>query len=245
MDIEYKKFLIEQITQLEKKSISQKDKSINSRPTTTHLMNSFNKIIPKKGLWLEFGVFKGNSINTLSKNNPEVTIYGFDSFQGFPDGSTDQYWTQNFDVQGKLPPVNKNVKLIPGWFNITLPKFLEEHLNEPIAFLHIDCDLYSSTKTVFDLLKDRFQAGTVIIFDEFIHYNGFEDHEIKAWYELVKDNPMLKYEYLDIKSKILPLETYFKVKTTKDYSDFKSYRRKFYQSEVGLQIKSIWSILLL
>jgi hypothetical protein len=53
-------------------------------------------------------------------------------------------------MQGKFPDVRINVQLIKGWFNETLPKFtnlLES--DDKIALLHIDCDIYSSTKTVF------------------------------------------------------------------------------------------------
>ena len=49
--------------------------------------------------------------------------------------------------------------------------------------LHIDCDLYSSTKTVFSYLGARLTKGSIIIFDELIGYPGFEEYELKAFYE--------------------------------------------------------------
>jgi hypothetical protein len=62
-------------------------------------------------------------------------------------------------------------------------------------FLHIDCDLYSSTKTIFNLLKGRIVSGTVIVFDEYFNYDGWEKGEYLAFQKYVKEN-QIKYEYL-------------------------------------------------
>jgi hypothetical protein len=52
-----------------------------------------------------------------------------------------------------------------------------------VSFLHIDCDLYSSTACIFRLLAPRIVPGTVIVFDEFLNYPGWRLHEFKAWEE--------------------------------------------------------------
>jgi hypothetical protein len=73
-----------------------------------------------------------------------------------------------------------------------LPEFKKEILKDaPIAFLHIDCDLYASTKTVFDILSDNLVSGTVIVFDELYNYPGFDKHEIKAFTEFLDEKKML------------------------------------------------------
>ena len=88
---------------------------------------------------------------------------------------------------GILPAVPNNVKLIQGWFDESLPMFLKEiDKNIPIRFLHIDCDLYSSTKIIFDLIGDRICPGTVILFDELIGYESWQKDEFKAFMEAVK-----------------------------------------------------------
>ena len=107
------------------------------------LLKYHSQITNMNGLILEFGVYNGTSINMMSSIFKNQSVYGFDSFVGFPDdGRTD--WQHDFSREGKMPKVNSNVKLVKGWFNESLPKFLSEH-NEPVAFIHIDCDLYSST----------------------------------------------------------------------------------------------------
>lgn len=66
-------------------------------------------------------------------------------------------------------------ELVPGWFDETLPLFLEEHPG-PVAFLHIDADLYSSARTVLELVGPRLHTGSVIVFDEFFNYQGWEEY---------------------------------------------------------------------
>ena len=57
----------------------------------------------------------------------------------------------------------------------------------PLSLVHIDCDLYSSTKTIFANLKDRIVPGTVIVFDEYWNYPGWRDHEFRAFEELLAE----------------------------------------------------------
>ena len=151
----------------------------------------------KDKLFLEFGVFEGWSINFCSSLIPEAKFYGFDSFKGLP--ATSGVWVKGeFDVKEKLSKVNKNVSLIKGYFNETLPKFLEEH-KEKAAFIHIDCDLYSSTKTIFENIYDRIVPNTVIQFDEYYNYPGWRNHEFKAFQEFCKKYSV-EYEYIGISS---------------------------------------------
>ena len=149
----------------------------------------------KDKLFLEFGTYKGESINFLSLLMPELKFYGFDTFQGLPESFS--IWKKGeFDTKGKLPKVNDNVSLIKGYFNETLPKFLEEH-KEKAAFIHIDCDLYSSTKTIFENIHDRIVPNTVIQFDEYYNYPGWRNHEFKAFQEFCKKYSV-EYEYIGI-----------------------------------------------
>lgn len=138
------------------------------------------------GLYLEFGVFKGESINLISSVETDEIIYGFDSFEGLPEAWTAREPKGTFDVGGNLPQVNENVRLIKGWFDDTLPKFVEEH-SENCAFIHVDSDLYSSAKTVFSFLNNRIVSGTVIVFDEYINYLGWEKGEHKAFNEFLEE----------------------------------------------------------
>lgn len=147
-------------------------------------------LVSIEGFYLEMGVFQGNTINFIAKNKPNQIIYGFDSFDGLPEDWTrddTNYFAKGcFAIPG-LPRVLNNVNLIKGWFNETLPLFKQNLLKDtPIAFLHIDCDIYSSTKTIFDVLGNNIVPGTILVFDELYNYPGFDRHELKAFYEYLE-----------------------------------------------------------
>jgi len=148
-----------------------------------------------EGHYLEFGVFTGGTLRFIAPRIGGRKIHGFDSFEGLPEGwGGFNLGERAFDVGGKLPRVPSNVELHRGWFDASLPPWLASNPG-PVAFVHVDCDLYSSTKTIFDLLGDRFIPGTVILFDEYFNYPNWEKHEFKAFQELVTQRN-IKYTYL-------------------------------------------------
>jgi tetratricopeptide (TPR) repeat protein len=132
------------------------------------------------GLVLEFGVYNGKSIRRIAERLTD-TVHGFDSFEGIPESWNDEP-SGSYSAEGVLPEVPSNVVLHQGWFDDTLPPFVSTH-TEPIKLLHIDCDLYSSTKTVFNHLHQQIVPGTVIVFDEFIGYKSWQQDEFKAFTE--------------------------------------------------------------
>jgi tetratricopeptide (TPR) repeat protein len=147
---------------------------------------------PNDGMVLEFGVRFGNTIRQIA-SLAEQQVYGFDSFEGLPE-----VWHHepkgSYTTRGEIPKVPSNVKLIAGWFEDTLPKFLTDN-SEPVRFINIDCDIYSSTKTVLDHLAPRIVSGTVIVFDEYIGNEHWREDEYKAFQEAVAKNGW-GYEYL-------------------------------------------------
>lgn len=149
--------------------------------TDLDLLSEAISVAPTSGSCLEFGVATGRTITHLANLRPSRTFDGFDSFEGLPEA-----WRSHFDKGAfaqALPPVPGNVNLIKGWFNETLQAYLDKTPG-PIALLHIDCDLYSSTKTVFDMARSRMVPGTVIVFDEYWNYPGWREHEYRAFEEL-------------------------------------------------------------
>ncbi len=158
-------------------------------------------LVKLKGLFIELGVCTGKTINFIAGLNPHQKIYGFDSFEGLPedwirDDKVITAGTFGFKNPTLLPPVLHNVELIKGWFNDTLIDFMKTHdFEEPIAFLHIDSDIYSSAATAFKILGDRLKPGTILVFDELYNYPGCENHEFKAFQEFLITSG-LKARYL-------------------------------------------------
>jgi len=148
-----------------------------------------------EGHYLEFGVFTGGTIRYMARRIGRRTIHGFDSFEGLPEAwSGFNLGGKAFDREGRLPRVPDNVVLYRGYFDASLPKWLNEHPG-PIAFMHLDCDLYSSTKTILKLTAPRLVPGTVILFDEYFNFPNWEQHEFKAFQEFVAEH-RVKYTYL-------------------------------------------------
>ncbi len=144
------------------------------------------------GLVLEFGVRFGVSIRQLAALAGQH-VHGFDSFEGLPEAWHEQPMGR-YTTGAVLPDVPDNVSLYKGWFNDTLPEFLRTH-SDPVRFMNVDCDLYSSTKTVLDCLSAQICPGTVIVFDEYIGNGRWREDEFKAFQEAVADYGW-NYEYL-------------------------------------------------
>jgi predicted O-methyltransferase YrrM len=147
--------------------------------------------IEKDGLTLEFGVGRGKSMRWIAPNI-SGEVHGFDSFEGIQE-----HWNGNpigAFAQKRMPKVPDNVEFHVGYFDATLPGFLEKY-QDPVAFLHVDCDLYSSTVTIFEALGDRLQPGAIVLFDEYYNFHRWQQHEFRAFQEFVK-NTSVKYEYI-------------------------------------------------
>lgn len=164
-------------------------------PITGCGLQTFNLALnaaPKEGLVLEFGVRFGTSIRKIA-TLANQQVHGFDSFEGLPE-----VWHHepkgSYTTKGELPNVPENVQLHVGWFEDTLPKFLERH-GGSVRFINVDCDIYSSTKTVLDLLAPRMVPGSVIVFDEYIGNEHWREDEFKAFQEAVAKYGWT-YEYL-------------------------------------------------
>lgn len=145
------------------------------------------------GLILEFGVYQGASLSAIARRSRQ-TVHGFDSFEGLPEDWTYYQKKGRFGLDGVPPnPDADNIELHKGWFNETLPAFLASH-DGPVRFLHIDCDLYSSASYVLNALAERVVSGTVILFDEYLNYPGWQLHEFRAFREFV-ERTEIKYDY--------------------------------------------------
>jgi hypothetical protein len=164
------------------------------------------------GLWLEFGVYRGRSLQHFAELKPNEKFYGFDCFEGLPEQWDSQNSKGAFNLNGEIPmgaifgehqseydpsptrntkPWNSNIKLIKGYFDSSLLPFLKTHQGE-VDFIHLDADLYSSTKTVLTLLTPRITKDTMIMFDEINDYPDYRKHEIKAFAEFLLDT---KFNY--------------------------------------------------
>jgi len=161
---------------------------------------SFFDAIIKKSVrsrpFYEFGVFTGISFNYLIKFFKKG--YGFDTFTGIPESWNTGKAIENagsYSSFGEVPNIERG-EFIVGEFDDSLPVFFSE--DRPLAsLLNFDADLYSSTITALNFSKSVIDENTILIFDEFIMHESWENDEYKALNDFcVKNN--LRYKVLAI-----------------------------------------------
>lgn len=136
--------------------------------------------------YLEFGVYKGESIDCFARLNSDRSsrFIGFDTFTGLPEDWTEFSRTvksRTFDAGGQVPQSDDvRVSFIKGLFQDTLPKFLSEYKSSSQLVIHNDSDLYSATLFVLTYANHIMTPGTIIIFDEFYsvmhEYRALQDY---------------------------------------------------------------------
>lgn len=137
------------------------------------------------GWAIEFGVHSGTSLALIAEYMP---VIGLDSFQGLPEDWREDYPTGIFATGGRSDhALTNNAIIVPGWFEETMPVLQERGL-PPLGLVHIDCDLYGSAITALNGIRNYIYAGTVVSFDEYHGYPGYQQHEAKAWAEFVTEN---------------------------------------------------------
>jgi hypothetical protein len=147
----------------------------------------------------EFGVFKGETAEYIHEHLPNRSLHLFDSFKGLPEDWRDHFKKGFFGLKRVPLKVRglsrkRNVHLYNGVFKDTVPAFVKT-ISGPLAFIHIDCDVYSSTRDVFFNVNELLTPGTVVQFDEYYNYTGFELHEYRAFIEW-KRNFKRDFEYI-------------------------------------------------
>ena len=142
---------------------------------------------------IEFGVAEGRTIKMMRESlNENYKVFGFDSFFGLPEDWVGTHQVKgDFSTNGVVPEI-ENVKFFKGWFEDTIPEYLKEA--STIGLLHVDCDLYSSTKTVLDFLTPIIKKNTIVIFDDWNCYGASDEKgERLAFKEFVLKNPNFRF----------------------------------------------------
>lgn len=132
--------------------------------------------------YLEFGVQSGRSLRSWSERlrNPQATLHGFDSFEGLPEDWSPHLPKGSLSVGGVAPRFeDPRISVHVGWFQETLPDF-EIPPHERLV-VHLDADLYSSTKLALDALADAIRPGDILMFGQ-IHQ---KHHELRAFEEFL------------------------------------------------------------
>jgi O-methyltransferase len=112
--------------------------------------------------FLEFGVYKGHSIRFWSQMNrdPQSRFIGCDSFEGLSENLTSKFTKGAMNVDGEVPQVDdERVSFAKGWFQTTLPGFVNGFTPRSRLVVHNDSNLYSSTLFVLASLNKLTGSG--------------------------------------------------------------------------------------
>ena len=140
----------------------------------------------------EFGVWRGEAFKYLIKTFKKG--YGFDTFQGLPEDWHDEK-AGTYTSDGNIPKVSGG-EFIVGKFEDTLPEFFQEK-RPKASIINFDADLYSSTICALNYSKPVIDQHTILIFDEFIINDKWEEDEYRALEEFCAKNHYT-YEVLAI-----------------------------------------------
>jgi len=135
----------------------------------------------------EFGVWRASSFKHLIKVFKKG--YGFDTFTGLPEDWDVGHHVEKkgtYTSDGNVPKI-KGGEFIVGKFEDTLPVFFSE--NRPTAsVINFDADLYSSTICALNFSKSVMDKNTILIFDELLMNESWEQDEFKALNEFCSVN---------------------------------------------------------
>ena len=127
-----------------------------------------------------------------------LRFFGFDSFQGLPESEGKVFHKGQFAFsQESLKKylekvgVNNDVVLIKGYYSQSLnSKLFIDYQLKKASIIHIDCDLYISTKDVLDFIEPLLQNGTIIIFDD---WGSFGNNDQKGQQRALNEFHLKKY----------------------------------------------------
>ena len=177
-------------------------KRLNLRSEEAYMLFTLVKDLCKKrkGNLIEVGCFEGGSTKLICEAKGENSLFVFDTFEGLPEVNEidkskkkfecnfkkGQYCSDYEDVKSYLKEY-KNVFIKKGIFPKEGFKLVE---NKKFIFVHLDVDLYKSTKDCLKFLYPRMEKGGVLISHDYSTAKGVKI----AFEEFFKDKPEVVIE---------------------------------------------------
>lgn len=165
----------------------------------------YKKTINVPGALVELGLFKGTSFvrflayREMLENADARKVIGFDTFGEFPGATLEKdkkmlkTYLDNAGNQSisddqlmkilERKEVAKNVDLVKGDINVTLPRYINENPSIRFSLVHLDVDLYEPSVTALKTLFPLLSKGGIFILDDY----GIWEGETLAVDEYLKD----------------------------------------------------------
>jgi hypothetical protein len=127
-----------------------------------------------EGNMAELGVYKGGSALVLALAVPSKPLYLYDTFEGLPSDDVGEHTHHKGDFTARLEDVQnllqgQNVIFRVGYFPSTA-------VDTSYCCVHIDGDLYTTTRDAIQFFWPRLVPGGYLIFDDWLwgHCPGVE-----------------------------------------------------------------------
>jgi O-methyltransferase len=171
----------------------------------------FARINSVRGDYFEFGLWQGKTFRyarrmKLRYHLNQMTLWGFDSFEGLPRSSEtrDNIWApgQFRNPEDQLRRALKRAgfqdsefELVPGFFCDSLNGALHHRMaGRTAAVVYVDCDLYESTRDVLRFVQRYLLNGSIVCFDDFYCFKGAPDQgEQRALREFLQAVPEFSF----------------------------------------------------
>jgi hypothetical protein len=146
------------------------------------LLHHLAELAPAGGDGAECGVFRGGAAILMADAIHPRIVWAYDGFQGLPEErsphETSHYKTGHMahTLAALLNTVRdhrcENIHVVAGWFRDTMQKPPAEREGKRLSIVHVDCDLYWSTRTVLELLYPQVMPGGIMVFDDYADQGG-------------------------------------------------------------------------
>ncbi len=152
------------------------------------LMLALSAVSKVPGDVAEVGAFRGVSAKLLAWMAPQRVLHLFDTFEGLPEpGEKDckdfrrgQYRASEAELKEYLD--GSNVRIYKGLF----PGTASPLANQRFAFVHLDGDLYESTRDSLEFFYPRMEKGGIILAHDFAPRR---EGVYRAFQEFFSDRP--------------------------------------------------------
>lgn len=150
------------------------EKNLLVAPHELYVIHQLVKATSKvDGSLAEVGVYRGATAKMICKAKKKKTLYLFDTFEGLPPIS--KYDKQFF--QGQYQAFENEVRLyLRRYKNIQFYKGLfpqetgKAVVTKKFSFVHLDVDIYKSTKDCLEFFYPRMSRGGVILSHDYVSY---------------------------------------------------------------------------
>jgi hypothetical protein len=139
------------------------------------IFNAVINTIKIPGDIAEVGVYRGGSSKLICEAKGNRPLHLFDTFEGLPDSSVND--SKRFHKNQYLSSLEYIQGLLKGFPNIYFYKGLFPTTAGPVSqkkfsFVHLDVDLYESTKNSLEFFYPRMSKGGVIISHDYLGSKG-------------------------------------------------------------------------